>query len=112
MLSALVPSKTMNVEHIQLKQDSHHRVMGVRSGALSLREHIETTLENGGRIDLDFSGVEATHSFVDELIGVIVSKRGPAVLSQISFKGCSSTVKGILKFVAADRAKDFLRNAH
>ena len=102
----------MNIERIDLKQNAPTRMMGMRQSALPLRERMESALAEGGRVDLDFTDVEATHSFIDELIGVIVGKQGPTVLSQISFKGCSATVKGILQFVAADRAKDFLRSAH
>lgn len=55
----------------------------------------------------DFSGVEATQSFVDELIGTLILKRGPDVLGQVVFKSCSDDVRAIIEFVAADRADQY-----
>lgn len=88
------------------------KMLGVRSSALPLREQIESILAAGQDATIDFSGVEATQSFVDELIGVLVLAHGPSVLERVVFKGCSPTVKGILQFVVADRADQFMKAAH
>lgn len=97
---------------IALKPAATASMMSMRQTALPLRESIEQALGNGEAVTIDFSGVEATQSFVDELIGVLVSRLGPSVLSQISFKGCSQAVKGVISFVVADRARDFKTIAH
>jgi len=102
----------MITERIELKQDAPTMMMGMRQSAIPLRLRIASAIERGERVDVDFTGVEATHSFLDELIGVLVGVQGPDVLRLIAFKGCSDTVKGILQFVANDRAKDFRRLTH
>lgn len=86
--------------------------MGVRRTALPLREQIERAIESGQEVSIDFTGVDATQSFVDELVGVIVAKRGPSVMDHVVFKGCSSSVKAIIRFVVSDRASHFMRTAH
>lgn len=87
-------------------------MMGRRQTALPLRERIEAVLSCGGEVALDFSGIEATQSFIDELVGVLVLKQGPTVLEQVLFKGCSESVIAIVRFVVADRARQFKRRAH
>lgn len=83
------------------------RDLGSRPFAVPIRRKIESAIGNGDRVVVDFDGVEATQSFVDELIGVLVLERGPEVLSSISFRKCSSTVKAIVSFVVSDRAQQF-----
>lgn len=102
----------MSFQMISLKPAASTSMMGMRQSALPLRQSIEQALKKGEEVTIDFSGVEATQSFVDELIGVLVSKLGPSVLSQLSFKGCSQTVKGVISFVVADRARDFKAATH
>lgn len=80
---------------------------GSRSRAAECREEIERALARGLPVELDFDGVEATQSFVDELVGVLVLRRGPAVLQQLKFRRCSDNIKAIIRFVAADRAEQF-----
>lgn len=102
----------MSFQTISLKPAASTSMMGMRKSALPLRGSIEAALARGEDITVDFSGVEATQSFVDELIGVLVARLGPTILSQIAFKGCSQSVKGVISFVVADRARDFQRAAH
>lgn len=85
------------------------RMIGMRSKAQPVRREIESAISCGDDVVVDFSGVEATQSFVDELIGVLIFNRGPSVLESLAFKHCSGNVKAIIHFVAADRADQFLK---
>jgi len=80
-------------------------MMGMRQTALPLRDKIESAISQGHEVTVDFSGLEATQSFIDELIGVLVAKHGVEVLHRIVFKGCSRDVQLIMQFVVADRSK-------
>lgn len=81
------------------------KALGSRPQAVPLRSEIEAALGAGEKVVLDFNGVEATQSFVDELFGVLVLRDGPAVLSSVTFKRCSPNLKSIVNFVASDRAR-------
>lgn len=81
------------------------KALGSRPQAVPLRSEIEAALDLGEKVVLDFNGVEATQSFVDELVGVLVLRDGPAVLSSVTFKRCSPNLKSIVNFVASDRAR-------
>lgn len=97
---------------ITLLPQASGRMLGLRVRATPVRHQIEQALAQGHEVVLDFTGVEATQSFIDELIGAIVLRQGPAVLEHLVFKGCSDDVRAILEFVAADRADQFLQRAH
>lgn len=88
---------------------AHGRLVGSRLSASPIRDRIEIALAQGAEVVLDFSGIEATQSFIDGLIGVLVLQRGPDVLSRLVFKSCSDDVKAILQFVAADRSDQYLK---
>ncbi|RYG96827.1 MAG: DUF4325 domain-containing protein [Alphaproteobacteria bacterium] len=79
------------------------RTLGLRASATPFRKQIESQLDSGSYVVIDFSGKEATQSFVDELIGSLVLRRGRAVISQMTFKNCPDDVKSIIKFVVNDR---------
>ncbi|AUY33584.1 STAS-like domain-containing protein [Pseudomonas sp. PONIH3] len=79
------------------------RTLGMRASATPIRKEIERCLQEGSIIAIDFSGKDATQSFVDELIGGLILRHGRAVLGQLSFKNCSDDVKSIIKFVVNDR---------
>lgn len=81
--------------------------MGSRAIAAQFRKELEDALGAGNHVVLDFEGVEATQSFVDELIGVVVLNRGPKVLDVVSFKKCSPDMKAIINFVLGDRLRQF-----
>jgi hypothetical protein len=100
------------MQMIPLKEESRTPMMGMRSSALPIRARISDALAAGQAVTVDFSGIEATQSFVDELIGVLVSTQGPSILEKVTFKGCSASVRGIIQFVVSDRARDFARCVH
>jgi hypothetical protein len=79
--------------------------MGSRARAAEFRKELERALNDGGSVVLDFEGVDATQSFVDELIGVVVLSRGPEILERVSFRKCSPDMKAIISFVLGDRSR-------
>jgi hypothetical protein len=89
-------------------------MVGSRMAAAPCREDLEITLAQvGAEVVLDFSGISATQSFVDELVGVLVLRHGPDILSRIVFKGCSDDVRAIIEFVVADRCDQYIKsNTH
>lgn len=104
-----VSQKIMNTQ-ILLNQHAHGHLVGSRLAAAPLREDLEVALaQQGAEVVLDFSGITATQSFVDELVGVLVLRHGPDVLARIIFKGCSDDVRAIIEFVAADRCDQYLK---
>ena len=84
--------------------------MGTRHWALAIRDELESLLAKHGEVVLDFSGVEATQSFLDELLGVLVFERGPSVVERLVFRGCSEDVKETINFVLGDRIEQYKQN--
>lgn len=99
---------------IYLNQHAHGYMVGSRMAAAPVREDLEIALaQAGAEVVLDFSGISATQSFVDELVGVLVLRHGPDILSRIVFKGCSDDVRAIIEFVVADRCDQYIKsNTH
>jgi hypothetical protein len=88
----------------------HSRLLGTRNIALPIRDEIERFLghtNSDEKIIINFSNVNPTQSFVDELLGVIVLEHGPNVLSRMVMKNCSDDIKSILHFVISDRLKTY-----
>lgn len=92
---------------IEMKPYAIGRMATVRLTAVPAREQIEAAIDAGDEVLLNFAGVAATQSFVDELIGVMILRRGPAVLESLVFKSCSDDVKAIIDFVVSDRSDQF-----
>lgn len=89
---------------------AHGRLIGARETAVPLRLQVEEALSSGTDVVFDFSGVEVTQGFIDELIGTLILKHGPDVLGQMVFKSCSDDVRAIIEFVAADRADQYRKS--
>lgn len=53
-----------------------------------------------------------TQSFVDELLGALILRQGPEIMQRLVLKGCSEQTRGIVKFVSADRAEQFMLATH
>lgn len=83
--------------------------IGTRATAATIRENVEVALAHGYEVVFDFSGIEVTQSFVDELIGALVLRIGPDVLRQIVFKSCSDDVRSVIEFVATDRCDQYIQ---
>ncbi|WP_050485100.1 STAS-like domain-containing protein [Bordetella bronchiseptica] len=88
---------------VHLRDFTRSSVLGQRHSARPIRDHINQCLKLEERIRIDFSGIEITQSFADELLGALVIQHGPDVLAKLSFAGCSESVKGIITFVVKDR---------
>lgn len=95
--------------HIPLTQYARGHLVGARTTAIPLREKVEEILAAGSEIIFDFSAVEATQSFIDELLGVLILRHGPDVLGRLIFKSCSDDVRAIIEFVAADRCDQYIK---
>lgn len=83
-----------------------------RANAQALRQDIDVHLASGELVELDCAGTDATQSFMDELVGILVLERGPSVLNLLRFRGCSADMKAIINFVVSDRAAQHLKNPH
>ena len=83
-----------------------------RESAKPLRADLDQQLAEGNTVELNCEGADATQSFMDELVGILVLERGPSVLRQLRFRGCSEDMKAIINFVVSDRTAQFLKNPH
>jgi hypothetical protein len=102
----------MNTQLIALQQHALSSMMGMRSSALPIRLQIEQALAAGQEVTVNFAGVAVTQSFIDELLGALILRDGPGVLQRIVLKGCSEETRGIIRFVASDRAEQFMQARH
>jgi STAS-like domain of unknown function (DUF4325) len=97
---------------IALQQHALGRMIGMRSSAVPIRQSIELALKDGQDVVVNFTGVEVTQSFVDELLGALILRDGPQIMQRLILKGCSEQTRGIVKFVATDRSEQFLAAFH
>lgn len=108
----------LSVFHMPLSSFAVEQGAGMRSfysrreRAIPIRDAIEAHLADGQLVEIDCAGVEATQSFMDELVGVIVLERGPRILPKLRFKKCSDDMKAIIKFVVADRVAQHEKDPH
>lgn len=82
--------------------------LGTRIRAREVRDQLEIMLANAHEIEVNFAGVNISQSFADELVGVMLLQHGPDILKRLVFKGCSSSVKGLIEFVVADRYDEYM----
>lgn len=97
----------MRAEMSLFEHAARERFLGTRFRALSLRDELERLLAVHNEVALDFSGVETTQSFIDELIGVLVLERGPKIVERLVFKSCSESMQSIINFVLGDRIEQY-----
>lgn len=89
------------------------RFVGSRDRARELRNQVRALLRVHQEVTLDFSGLSASQSFVDELVGILVIEETPDVLNRVVFKACNPGLQAALEFVVADRYDEFVRmHAH
>lgn len=91
---------------------TQRRGLSRRETAQALRHDIDEHLASGELVEVDCADIDATQSFMDELVGILVLERGLQVLSHLQFRGCSPDMKAIISFVVNDRAAQHLRNPH
>lgn len=94
---------------IVLNQYARGRLVSARATAAPLREQIECAALRGEEVVLDFGGIQATQSFIDELVGNLILRHGPDILERIIFRACSEDVRSTIEFVAADRCDQYLK---
>lgn len=83
-------------------------ILGTRDEAIPLRRELEQALDRSDlAVCVDFCGTTVTQSFIDELIGVLILRRGPPVLQRLGFRQCSEEVQAIIRFVVSSRIRDF-----
>lgn len=83
-------------------------ILGTRHEATPLRQQVERALDQSElAVCIDFGGTTVTQSFIDELVGVLILRRGPSVLQRLGFRQCSEEVQAIVRFVVASRIQDF-----
>jgi len=97
----------MKIQFNLAEKTAPERFLGTRIRASALREDLEPLLAKHAEVTLDFGGVEATQSFIDELIGVLVIEHGPEIVEQLVFHSCSDDVKAIINFVLSDRIEQY-----
>ena len=97
---------------VELQQYAIGRMLCMRSSAIPIRKTIELALEKEREVIVNFTGVEVTQSFVDGLLGALILREGPEIMQRLILKGCSEQTRGIVKFVAADRAEQFMAATH
>lgn len=99
-----------NRTHVMLNTQAKGRLASVRYNAIPVREQAEMALLQDREVVFDFIGIAVTQSFVDELIGALILKHGPAILERIIFKNCADDTRAIIEFVATDRCDQYLRS--
>ena len=82
--------------------------MGTRVLAHELRSQVEAGLAESSEVEVSFDGVTISQAFADELVGVMLLQHGPDILKRLVFKGCSSSVRGLIEFVVADRFDEYM----
>lgn len=106
------PEEIFMTTQIALQQHALGRMIGMRSTAVPIRKSIELALEKEQDVVINFTGVEVTQSFIDELIGALILRDGPEIMQRLILKGCSEQTRAIIRFVAADRAEQFMLAVH
>ncbi|MED5387436.1 MAG: STAS-like domain-containing protein [Pseudomonadota bacterium] len=86
--------------------NKYGQFLSSREKARVIRLEVDSVFDLGESVVFDFEGVSATQSFLDELIGVLVLKRGADLLKSTEFAHCSNDSKLILKYVVKSRLKD------
>ena len=94
---------------IRLSSLSNLNLLGTRFIAKRIRASIEAAMQESGRAEIDFTGVEVTQSFIDELIGPLVLRAGPDLLQKLAFRSCSKNAQAVVSFVVSGRLLDYAR---
>lgn len=92
--------------HLQCSKYPPHHFFGTRFIGQQMRAELEALLDRHENVEVDFTGLNATQSFIDEMIGVLVLRYGPAILQRLTFKGCNEDIQTILHFVVSSRLAD------
>lgn len=81
---------------------------GARASGEGIRERIRFIIDEGGYVTLDFTGVDGiSHSFADEILGVIVRAFGIEFIQRgnLRLNNANEDIKAILNFVIRESRK-------
>jgi len=75
--------------------------LGSRSYGEIIREEIESAVESGNSVIIDFEGIEGiTQSFGDEIVGIFVRNHGVDYIKEnISIINANDEIRSVLNFV-------------
>ena len=96
--------------HLECSKYPPHHFFGTRFIGQQMRGELEALRDRHQDVEVDFTGLNPTQSFIDEMIGVLVLRYGPAILQRLTFKGCNEDIQTILHFVVSSRLADFEAN--
>jgi hypothetical protein len=96
---------------VRISTFSNLDLLGTRFIAKKIRVSIEEAMSQSGNVEVDFNGVEVTQSFIDELLGPLLLRAGPDLLTRLAFRGCSENAQAVIRFVVSGRLADFA-NSH
>jgi hypothetical protein len=89
-------------------RDSAIFMLGTRDVAAPLRSQVQDAIDaNQTPVCVDFQGRLASQSFMDEFLGMLILRNGPAILERIIFQNCHDDVKATINLVATIRSKDY-----
>ncbi len=95
---------------IAISTFSNLNLLGTRFIAKTIRTSIEDALSHSDHVEVDFSGVEVTQSFIDELLGPLLLRKGPQLLTRLAFRGCSENAQAVIRFVVTERLSEFAKS--
>lgn len=79
-----------------------------RGSAERFRVDVDAALTRRAAITFDLRDVRGLSvGFADEMIGRLILRHGPDMLSGINFTNCSEFVRMILTYVATDRSQQY-----
>jgi hypothetical protein len=83
-------------------------ILGTREAATPLRSQVEEALSAcAGPVSVDFDGLLATQSFMDEFLGMLILRHGPSVLDRLRLLNCHEDVQAVARLVTEIRSRDF-----
>jgi hypothetical protein len=92
---------------IRAQVDPEIFILGTRESAAPLREQVDQALRiSSGQVCVDFAGVLVSQSFMDEFLGVLISRYGPSLLHRLVLRNCTDEVRAIAQFVASVRTRE------
>jgi hypothetical protein len=91
---------------VELAAISKLNLLGTRFIAKRIRVAVESALVEDS-VEIDFTGVEVTQSFIDELLGPLLLRNGPRLLDRLAFRGCSDAAQAVISFVVSGRLLDY-----
>lgn len=84
-------------------------MLGTRDIATPLRIKVESAIDEGHfPVCVDFGGLLATQSFLDEFLAPLILRHGPPILEKIVFKSCHDDLKAAIELVVTVRSSEYL----